>query len=180
MLGAVVRLLKRGGTSTITTNRIAETAGVSIGSVYQYFPNKRAVFIALHERHIQEVDQVIRRKISESTGEPLETLVLSLIDGMIEIHEGDPELSSLLDSEVPHRADGSGEFSLRLKEDFRTALVPHAKALGGPMKLDVRAFMLGNMVDGLGHALVLRRPSGLSLRGARAEVCKAVLACLRC
>lgn len=90
MLGAVVRLLKRGGTSTITTNRIAETAGVSIGSVYQYFPNKRAVFIALHERHIQEVDQVIRRKISESTGEPLETLVLSLIDGMIEIHEGDP------------------------------------------------------------------------------------------
>ena len=38
VLDAVVRLLKRGGSKTITTNRIAEVAGVSIGSVYQYFP----------------------------------------------------------------------------------------------------------------------------------------------
>jgi AcrR family transcriptional regulator len=46
MLDAAIKLLKRGGASAITTNRIAETAGVSIGSVYQYFPNKRAIFIA--------------------------------------------------------------------------------------------------------------------------------------
>ena len=52
MLDAAVKLLKRGGASSITTNRIAETAGVSIGSVYQYFPNKNALFVALHERHI--------------------------------------------------------------------------------------------------------------------------------
>ncbi len=99
---------------------------------------------------------------------------------MIEIHKADPELSGLLDSEVPHRADGSGEFSLRRQKDFRAALVPHARSMGGAMKLDMRAFMLGNMVDGLGHALVLRRPSGLSLRSLRAEACKAILACLRC
>ena len=59
MLEAAVKLLKKGGSSAITTNRIAETAGVSIGSVYQYFPNKRAIFIALHERHIAQVDSVL-------------------------------------------------------------------------------------------------------------------------
>ena len=60
MLDAAVTLLKRGGASAITTNRIAETAGVSIGSVYQYFPNKNALFVALHERHIGLVAEVIR------------------------------------------------------------------------------------------------------------------------
>jgi AcrR family transcriptional regulator len=179
MLDAVVRLLKRRDASSITTNHIAEAAGVSIGSVYQYFPNKRAIFVALHERHIREVDRVIQCRIRESAGESLDSLVSSLIDGMIELHAADPELSVLLDSEVPHRADGTREFSFRLQDHFRTALAPHAKSLGGTTKLDVRAFLLGNMVDAFGHALVLRRPPGLSLRGARGEVCRAILACLK-
>ena len=72
ILDAVIRLLKRSGASALTTNSIAEAAGVSIGSVYQYFPNKRAIFIALHERHIEQVDRMLQRKISESAGEPLD------------------------------------------------------------------------------------------------------------
>jgi AcrR family transcriptional regulator len=180
MLDAVVKLLKRGGASAITTNRIAETAGVSIGSVYQYFPNKRAIFIALHERHIREVDRVVHKKITESTGQSIDHLVSSLVDGMIEVHAADPELSILLDSEVPHRADGTLDFSLRLHEQFRAALTPHVTKVGGRIKLDVRAFMLGNMIYAFGHALPQARPKGLSLRNARAEVCKAIVASLLC
>ena len=180
MLEAVVRLLKQGGISAITTNRIAEKAGVSIGSVYQYFPNKQAIFIALHEQHIREVDRVMYAKIDENVDEPLDRLISSLIDGMIEIHAADPALSVLLDSEVPHRADGSREFSVRLHGKFRAALAPHARTLGGQTKLDSRAFLLGNMVEALGHALVLRRPPGLSLRSARVEASRAILAALKC
>src|SRR6202167_58219 len=102
MLDAAVKLLKRGGVSYITTNRIAETAGVSIGSVYQYFPNKRAIFIALHERHINQVDFVMQRRIMESENATLEALITSLIEGVVETHTADPELSDLLQSEVPH------------------------------------------------------------------------------
>src|SRR5581483_4257208 len=110
ILDAVIRLLKRSGTSGISTNRIAEAAGVSIGSVYQYFPDKRAIFVALHDRHIEEVDKVIHRKIKESDGESLERLVSNLMDGMIEAHATDPELSALLTSEVPDRTDEVREF----------------------------------------------------------------------
>jgi AcrR family transcriptional regulator len=179
ILDAVIRLLKRGGTSAITTNRIAEAAGVSIGSVYQYFPNKRAIFIALHEQHIQQVDRVLQQKISESAGESLERLVSNLMDGMIEVHASDPEISALLDAEVPHRADETTEFSLRLHEPLRKALAPYAKSLGGPLKLDLRAFLLGNMLDAFGHAVALRRPSAVSQRNARIEACKAILAILK-
>jgi AcrR family transcriptional regulator len=179
ILDAVIRLLKRGGPSVITTNRIAATAGVSIGSVYQYFPDKQAIFIALHERHINQVDRVLRQKMSESAGEPLELLVASLLDGMIEVHASDPGLAALLDSEVPHRADRMAEFSIRLHEPFRNALAPHAESLGGAMKLHVRAFLLGNMLEALGHAVGLRRLHVLSLRNARIEAGKAIVASLK-
>lgn len=179
ILDAVVRLLKRGGAAMITTNRIAETAGVSIGSVYQYFPDKQAIFIALHERHIQHVDGVLLRKISESANEPLDRLVVSLLDGMMEVHASDPELAALMDSEVPHRADGAEAFSIRLHEPLRKALEPYVRSLGGAARLHLRAFLLGNMLEAFGHAVVLRRPRALSLRSAKVETVKAISAVLK-
>lgn len=180
ILGGVIRLLKRGGASTMTTNSIAKAAGVSIGSVYQYFPNKQAMFVALHERHIEQVDRVLQRKIQESAGEPLEQLVSHLMNGMIEVHAADPQLAALLDAGVPHRADRAGEFSVRLHRPLREALQPHARSLGGTARLDLRAFLLANMLDALGHAVVLRRPRGMSQRNAAIAACRAILAGLRC
>ena len=175
MLDAVVKLLKRGRASSITTNRIAETAGVSVGSVYQYFPNKNALLVALHARHIDLVAEVIRRRMTECPNSSLEHLVESLVEGMVEVHTVDPELSELLGSEVPHRADGTVDFSIRFHEAFRTALAPHTASFGTKIDLDTRAFVMANMVDALGHAAALRRPRGLSLARAKAESCKAIL-----
>src|ERR1700722_5740940 len=66
VLDAVVRILKREGVEAVTTNHIAEVAGVSIGSVYQYFPDKRAIFVALHQRHIEEIDRMVESKLMEN------------------------------------------------------------------------------------------------------------------
>lgn len=178
MLDAVIVLLKRNGAQAITTNRIAATAGVSIGSVYQYFPSKHALFSALHERHVGMVSELMCRKITDSAESSLEGLIECLIDGMIEAHAINPELSELLQSQVPHRVDRTVEFSIRFQEPFRAALAPHAGCFGRKIDLETRAFVTTNMVDALGHAIVLRRPHGLSLRKARAEACKAILAYL--
>lgn len=179
MLDAAVRILKRSGVSSITTNRIAETAGVSIGSVYQYFPNKRAIFIALHERHIAQVDRVIDHCLAESADASLEELLAALIDGMIEIHSADPALSELLHSEVPHCAAGTQDFSARLHPAFRKALAPHAREFGRRIDLDMRAFFVANMIDALGHAAVLRRPKDISLPRAKVEMLRTILAYLQ-
>lgn len=61
ILDAVTKILKREGSQALTTNRIADVAGVSIGSLYQYFPDKRAIFIALHRRHIEQMDRLVER-----------------------------------------------------------------------------------------------------------------------
>lgn len=56
ILGAAAHILKRDGASGLTTNRIAEAAGVSVGSLYQYFPNKEAIIVALIRAQLDRDD----------------------------------------------------------------------------------------------------------------------------
>src|ERR1700735_4980491 len=82
VLDAVVRILKREGVKAVTTNRIAAVAGVSIGSVYQYFPDKRAIFVALHERHIQQIDRMVESKLFEHAVSSLDDLIRAMVEAM--------------------------------------------------------------------------------------------------
>src|ERR1700691_3904285 len=86
ILDAVVRILKREGFQAVTTNRVAEVAGVSIGSVYQYFPDKRAIFVALHERHVEEIDRLVATTLLEHAASPLDTLMRAMVEAMIDAH----------------------------------------------------------------------------------------------
>ena len=55
---AAARVLGRRGWARFTTNEIAAVAGVSVGSLYQYFPNKLAIAEAIRQRHLDEVLRV--------------------------------------------------------------------------------------------------------------------------
>ena len=178
VLEAVIRLLKREGLSAITTNRIAEVAGVSIGSVYQYFPDKRAIFIALHQRHIEQIDRLVEAKLFEHAASPLDVLMQAMIEAMVDAHIPDPELFQLMSTEVPHRADGTKDFATRLHGAFRLAIQSRAHELKKGRDLDKVVFVVTNMVDALSHGAALRRPAGLSLAEAKAEITRAVLAYL--
>jgi AcrR family transcriptional regulator len=179
MLDSAIRLLKHEGASSITTNRIAETAGVSIGSVYQYFPNKRAIFIALHERHIRQVDRVLAQCLRTGDDAALEEIIASLLLCMIQLHDADPELSVLLQTEVPHSAEGTLGLSVRLYEPLRKMLASRPRELDPAGNLDMQSFFLSNMIETFGHAIVLHRPPGLSRARAKAETLKAILGYLK-
>ena len=178
VLEAVVRILKREGASAITTNRIAEVAGVSIGSVYQYFPDKRAIFAALHQRHIQEIDRIVESRLVEHAASSIDEVIAAMIDAMIDAHTPDPELHELLMTQVPHRAGGTEDFAVRLHGAFRLAIsaaLPELKRRGN---LDKVVFVVTHMVEALSHGAVLRRPPGLSFTDAKEESVRAVLAYL--
>lgn len=179
VLDAVIRILKREGSGAMTTNRIAEVAGVSIGSVYQYFPDKHAIFAALHERHINQIDRIIQSTLVEHATSSLEKLMSAIIEAMVEAHTTDPELSGLLLTEVPHRADGSQTFAVRLHSAFLLAISSRTRQLKKGRDLDSVVFVVTHMVDALSHATVLTRPATLSLHAAKEEAVRAVLAYLR-
>lgn len=178
VLDAVVRLLKREGLTAVTTNRIAEVAGVSIGSVYQYFPDKQAIFVALHQRHIEQIDRIVEIALIENAASSLDELLRAMIERMIEAHSADPELYELLATEVPHRADGTRDFAVRLHGAFRLAIASRAHELQKHRDLDKLVFVVANMVESLSHAALFRRPPGLSLAATKAEVVRAVQAYL--
>jgi AcrR family transcriptional regulator len=178
MLDAVVRILKREGVSAVTTNRIAEVAGVSIGSVYQYFRDKNAIYVALHQRHIEEIDRLIERTLIENAALPLDHLMRSLIEAMLEAHAVDPQLYEVMSTEVPHRPGETQDFAVRLHGVFRLAIASRIHKFETRRNLDKVVFVVANMVDSLSHAVVLRRPLGLSLVAAKEEAVRAVLAYL--
>lgn len=179
ILDAVIRLLKREGFRALTTNRIAEVSGVSIGSVYQYFADKSAIFAALHQRHIETIDLLIADALVKHAASPLDELLTALIEAMVDAYTADPELFALLSTEVPHRSGSAQDFACRLHGLFRLALSSKAAELERCGDLDRVVFVVANMVDSLSHAAALRRPSGLSLAQAKAEAVKAVRAYLR-
>jgi AcrR family transcriptional regulator len=179
VLDAVARVLKREGVKAITTNRIAEVAGVSIGSVYQYFPDKRAIFIALHQRHIEQIDRLVETTLVENARSSLDQLIRAMVEAMVDAHSPDPALYELLLTEVPHRAEGTRDFSVRLHGAFRLAIAARAHELRKGRDLDKLVFIVTHMVESLSHGIVLRRPTALSLAEAKEEVVRAVLAYLR-
>ena len=179
VLDAVVRLLKRDGSQAITTNRIAEVAGVSIGSVYQYFPDKRAIFTALHQRHVDQIDRMVQTKLVEHAASSIEELVRAMVEAMVEAHATDPELYELLMTEVPHRADGTRDFAVRLHGAFLLAISSRAHELKKRRDLDKVVFVVTHMVEALSHGAVLRRPARMSLKEAKEEAVRAILAYLR-
>ena len=178
ILDAVVRVLKREGFGAVTTNRVAEVAGVSIGSVYQYFPNKQAIFVALHQRHIEQVDRMVETKLVEHAASSLDELIRAMIEGMIDAHTADPELYELLLTEVPHRADGTRDFAVRMHGAFRLAISSRAHELRKGRDLDRLVFVVTHMVESLSHGVLFRRPPNLSFADAKKEVARAVLAYL--
>ena len=65
ILDATARVLVEDGYDKLTTNRIATVAGVSIGSLYQYFPNKQAVVMAIADRHAVEMISLLSSTLAE-------------------------------------------------------------------------------------------------------------------
>jgi AcrR family transcriptional regulator len=178
ILDAVMRILKREGVGALTTNRIAEVAGVSIGSVYQYFPDKRAIFAALHGRHIEQIDRVVETTLVKHARSSLDEVVRAMVEAMVDAHVNDPELYHLLLAEVPHRADGTQDFAVRLHGAFLLAISSKAGELRKGRNLDKVVFVVTHMIEALCHGAVLRRPTGLSLAEAKEEIVRAVLAYL--
>lgn len=74
ILDAAVQVLAREGAARFTTLRVAERAGVSIGSLYQYFPNKAAILFRLQSDEWRQTTELLRAILEDTKRPPLERL----------------------------------------------------------------------------------------------------------
>lgn len=103
VLRAAAQVFARRGYAGATTNHIAERAGVSVGSLYEYFPNKDAILVALMEAHLHDGEDVLLRAAAELGDEPRPFLVVirHLVRAMVELHGRDRALHRVLFEESP-------------------------------------------------------------------------------
>lgn len=106
ILQAAARVLARDSLSGFNTNRVAEVAGVSVGSVYQYFPNKDALVAALVEHAQDALATGIEAAISATRGRPLEEAIAQLARLAVRQQYADPLLAAALDHEERRLALG--------------------------------------------------------------------------
>ncbi|MCT2584114.1 TetR family transcriptional regulator [Actinophytocola sp. S1-96] len=104
---AAAQLFEREGLAA-TTNRVAERAGVSIGTLYQYFPNKQALLYALAERHLDAAHRTLAtvsaRLRAERPG--WEETVRALVTAFVDLHRDRPRLQTLMYEYAPRAPEG--------------------------------------------------------------------------
>jgi AcrR family transcriptional regulator len=170
VLEGVQRVLRRQGAEAITTNRVAEAAGVSIGSLYQYFPDKQAIFTALHDRHVDGVRQVIERTMIDCCAASLEELTRELVERLANVHAEDAELHEVISVAVPGSADG---FKSALWTTFQQVISPTRQDRYTAEEAERMLFVLPQMVEALVHG-VAHQKQALSRARAKDEAIRTV------
>ncbi len=161
ILRATARIFVKEGFKRATTNRIAEVAGVSIGTLYQYFPSKEAIIRSLHAEHIAK----LRAKMvpdASLEGQPLEVVLRSLVTAVIAAHAIDPPLHAQLmqagASLGISPTEALYEAALSLAKSLMSAYAPSLRALDP----EISPFIVVCAVDAIIHQSSREHPEFLT------------------
>jgi len=163
LIQATARILVKEGFDRASTNRVAEVAGVSVGSLYQYFPSKEALVAAVIERHNEEIMQTVRSELADIDALPLAQGVRKLIAVAVQAHRIDPRLHRVLAEQIPRvgRLEKVEAFNSRNFDLFRAYLESRRDEVDAP-DLDLASFVCVTSIEALTHNAVLHHPEMLS------------------
>ena len=163
LVEATARILVKDGYDKASTNRIAEVAGVSIGSLYQYFPSKEALIAAVIERHQQELMRTVRGELGEIFAQPVEEAVRKLVAVAVKAHRVDPRLHRVLAEQIP-RVGQFEKVEMFSRENFvlfRRYLERHRDEIR-VADLELASFVCVTSIEALAHNAVLHRSKRLT------------------
>jgi AcrR family transcriptional regulator len=81
---ATIQVLLSHGADRLTTTRVAERAGVSVGTLYQYYPNKQSLLFAVLENHLERVFLALEQACEQSQGKPLAVMVQAVVERFVD------------------------------------------------------------------------------------------------
>jgi AcrR family transcriptional regulator len=177
VLEATVQVLERDGVDAATTTRIAEVAGVSIGTLYQYFSHRDAIFDALQDREFERALALVEGILSSGNLErsPRET-VTAVVRGLAATYAACPGLHRMLAIEGLRVAKTERVYAFDLRV---IGIIRHfLSATRAPVRrknLDAAAFVAYQSVRATMLASLLERPPGLGHEELIAEVADLVM-----
>ena len=161
ILEAAIRLVDKGGVAALTTNAVAETAGVSIGTLYQYFPNKEAILEALADREMAALSARVLAVLEDpSVASPQERIgrILRAVT------------SSYGERRRVHRLVMEASLSRRgrrvapLIEQILTLLTSHDRPPNAMSMTEAEAFVLTNAFVGIFRAMMTQEDGSIPVQ----------------
>ncbi len=167
VLEAAAQILEADGLPRFNTNALAARAGVSVGSIYQYFPGKDAVMAALIRREAARFDASLAEALAAADGLPLHAAVETLVAVAVRHQTARPNLARILDLEerrlgIEGEALAAGEATANRLTTFL-----RARGIADPA---VAAGDLLNLTRGMVDGALTAAPDALTGRIVRAVV----------
>jgi AcrR family transcriptional regulator len=157
---AAARVFVKHGYAKATTNRIAAAAGISVGSLYQYFPSKDAIAVELLRRYRETLVALVREHLGGVETSSFEEVVRALVGALLRAEGMNPALHRVLIEQVL-RTSARAEI-LGFEERMEHLLADAIRSAGGRLfarNPDMTAFVLVRAVLGTAHAAVVDRPA---------------------
>ena len=163
ILKAAVRVLEKEGAERFTTIRVAKAAGVSVGSLYQYFPNKQAILYRLQVDEWEQTGRMIESILSDASQTPRERL-RRMTRAFFRTECEEAPLRQALDRAAPNYHDAPDsevhrERGRKVIRAFIAEATPHASARQRRLAVD----LLLMTVTAIGKEVSERRPAPLEL-----------------
>ncbi|MEU6242199.1 TetR/AcrR family transcriptional regulator [Streptomyces sp. NPDC047024] len=158
ILAAAAHVFAEYGYAAGTTNRIAERARVSIGSLYQYFPNKDAI---LTELLLQHIDSAGDAQEQDAPLPPLEQCLRRIVRRAVDNHRADPQLLRVMFEEAPRSQelmDKVARYEESRVAEIRALLGRHPEV--AVADLDTAAALVVSTIELVTHKL-MAAPQGV-------------------
>jgi AcrR family transcriptional regulator len=170
ILQSAMAVLSRDGFQRLTTNRIAQQAGVSIGSVYQYFPDKHAIIAAIGRELEQRALGLFEQMVDVAPTRSIREVVGMLVRGLACESFGDLPARREILRQVPRAwlADASERVDGTVKTELAKMLSARIDVREGDREL--MAFVAMHAVEAVLEAAVLHRPEWLSDEAFQSEL----------
>ncbi|HWZ49205.1 MAG TPA: TetR/AcrR family transcriptional regulator [Herbaspirillum sp.] len=175
ILDATARVLVERGYAKTNTNVVAELAGISVGSLYRYYPNKNALINALQERHVGKMLAIFLDVTAKMTPEgSLARDLQALIDALVAAHLLEPELNRILEDELTSCHIPNSDVRQKFFAGTKVLLNRHRAELTID-DIDLAAFVLVRILKVLIKNVVLPVPAGVDSSKLQAEILPVVL-----
>lgn len=178
---ATAQLLTEQGFVNLTTARVAERAGVSIGSLYQYFPNKQGLAAAVVDHYSDEVLARFTAMVRARPGKTLVDTVDAMIGFALVSHPHEPEMHRALNDLAPRigREEKTRAISRGMAKVIETELERHRQEISPDLDLADAAAMIETVLETVAHRTIQRHPVRVGADGLIGQCRRLIIGYLR-
>ena len=156
---ATIQVLLSHGAERLTTTRVAERAGVSVGTLYQYYPNKQSLLFAVFEDHLDKVSQAVETACADACYKPMSEMLRHVVEAYVDVKMQRADISVALYKVAPDV--GGPALVKRSGQRLRKAI--EAMLLTAPdVKLSPDRFAIDMMLSAMSGAMRSALEAGAS------------------